>query len=300
MRKPLEATAGIEPACTDLQSAASPLRHVANCGIKGVGCPSLYRSESLTTILQAEPCVLSLIAAKEPAFRPAPVEDLDDRLRRRTPQHGGRPGPHRRRHRSADPSAMLEIPRENFVPPGAAGLAYLDLDLAVGEAGSRRLLKPMVLAKLIHAADIASRDRVLDVGCACRVCSCRACRISPARWWRLIRMLALVQAARSALAGQPNVTVVTWPATGGWPQGAPYDVDPARGRDRDRAAGLFKPTQGWGTAGLHSRWRSQRQGDALWPVAGRTRRAADFRCQRHRTAGLCQDTGIRLLICALF
>jgi hypothetical protein len=30
MRKELEATAGIEPACTDLQSAASPLRHVAN------------------------------------------------------------------------------------------------------------------------------------------------------------------------------------------------------------------------------------------------------------------------------
>ena len=26
----MEATAGIEPACTDLQSAASPLRHVAN------------------------------------------------------------------------------------------------------------------------------------------------------------------------------------------------------------------------------------------------------------------------------
>ena len=39
-------------------------------------------------------------------------------------------------------SAMLEIPRENFVPAAAAGLAYLDLDLAVGEAGSRRLLKP--------------------------------------------------------------------------------------------------------------------------------------------------------------
>ena len=62
-------------------------------------------------------------------------------------------------------SAMLEIPRENFVPAAAAGLAYLDLDLAVGEAGSRRLLKPMVLAKLIHAADIKSSDRVLDVGC---------------------------------------------------------------------------------------------------------------------------------------
>src|SRR5262249_4334032 len=50
--------------------------------------------------------------------------------------------------------AMLEIPREKFVPPASAALAYLDLDLAVGE--SRRLLKPMVLAKLIHAADVVS------------------------------------------------------------------------------------------------------------------------------------------------
>ena len=30
----------------------------------------------------------------------------------------------------------------------------------------RRLLKPMVLAKLIQAAGIAETDRVLDVGCA--------------------------------------------------------------------------------------------------------------------------------------
>src|SRR5471032_1147344 len=63
-------------------------------------------------------------------------------------------------------SAMLEVPRELFVPPASAALAYLDLDLAVGEGISRRLLKPMVLAKLIHAADISATDRVLDVGCA--------------------------------------------------------------------------------------------------------------------------------------
>jgi len=62
-------------------------------------------------------------------------------------------------------SAMLDVPRERFVPPQAAAIAYLDLDLPVGESG-RRLLKPMVLAKLIQAADIAATDRVLDVGCA--------------------------------------------------------------------------------------------------------------------------------------
>ncbi len=120
-------------------------------------------------------------------------------------------------------SAMLEIPRENFVPPGAAGLAYLDLDLAVGEAGSRRLLKPMVLAKLIHAADIASRDRVLDVGCGAGYAAAVLAHFA-GQVVALDQDAGLVQGARSALAGQPNVTVVNGPLTGGWPQGAPYDV----------------------------------------------------------------------------
>ena len=62
-------------------------------------------------------------------------------------------------------SAMLEVPRERFVPQAAAALAYLDLDLPVGEGAARRLLKPMVLAKLIQAADL-DRDRP---GARCRL-----------------------------------------------------------------------------------------------------------------------------------
>ena len=120
-------------------------------------------------------------------------------------------------------SAMLEIPRENFVPPASAALAYLDLDLAVDEAESRRLLKPMVLAKLIHAADIAPGDRILDVGCATGYGAAVLARLA-AEVVALEEEPSLAQWARSALAGQHNVSVVTGPLTGGWPQGAPYDV----------------------------------------------------------------------------
>src|ERR1043166_6077630 len=64
-------------------------------------------------------------------------------------------------------AAMLDIPRERFVPADKADLAYLDLDLPVTtSAPVRRLLKPMVLAKLIQAAAIGAGERVLDVGCA--------------------------------------------------------------------------------------------------------------------------------------
>jgi len=120
-------------------------------------------------------------------------------------------------------AAMLEIPRENFVPSSAAGLAYLDLDLAVGEAGARRLLKPMVLAKLIHAAKVASSDRVLDVGCSTGYAAAILSRIV-GQVIALEQDSGLAKTARTALASQSNVNIVSGPLIAGWPQGAPYDV----------------------------------------------------------------------------
>jgi hypothetical protein len=64
-------------------------------------------------------------------------------------------------------AAMLELPRERFVPEGMAAMAYLDRDLPVtADRAARFLLKPMVLAKLIQAAEIGQGDHVLDVACA--------------------------------------------------------------------------------------------------------------------------------------
>jgi len=122
-------------------------------------------------------------------------------------------------------SAMLEIPRENFVPQASAALAYLDLDLPVGESGTRRLLKPMVLAKLIHAADVVSSERVLDVGCATGYSSAILGRLAGS-------VVALEQDATLArraeenllAVGAQNVTVVIETMAAGWPAGGPYDV----------------------------------------------------------------------------
>lgn len=119
--------------------------------------------------------------------------------------------------------AMIEIPRERFVPASSAGLAYLDLDLPVGKSGSRRLLKPMVLAKLIHAADIAPGDRVLDVGCATGYGAAVLAHVA-GQVVALEQEADLAQVARTALSGQQNVSVVSGALTGGWPQGSPYDA----------------------------------------------------------------------------
>src|SRR6202142_2523912 len=64
--------------------------------------------------------------------------------------------------------AMLTVPREAFVPQNQRALAYLDLDLDVSEGGpaKRFLIKPVVIAKMVQAADIKDTDDVLVVGCA--------------------------------------------------------------------------------------------------------------------------------------
>jgi protein-L-isoaspartate(D-aspartate) O-methyltransferase len=120
-------------------------------------------------------------------------------------------------------AAMLEFPRERFVPETKADLAYLDLDVPV-DAG-RRLLKPMVLAKMLQAAAVKADDRVLDVGCATGYSSAILARLAhsvvaleedPALAGKAVENLAAI--------GASNVTVVTGPLTQGRQGGVPYDV----------------------------------------------------------------------------
>jgi protein-L-isoaspartate(D-aspartate) O-methyltransferase len=122
-------------------------------------------------------------------------------------------------------AAMLEVPRESFTPASASSIAYLDLDLPVGEgAGSPRcLLKPIILAKLLNAAEIAPTDKVLDVGCATGYTAALLARIA-GQVVALEEDSGLAKTTKAALAAQPNVTVVHGPLVAGWPQGGPYDL----------------------------------------------------------------------------
>ena len=128
--------------------------------------------------------------------------------------------------------ALMQVPRERFVPASQADLAYLDCDLAVSEAKAgqagqpgRRLLKPMVLAKLIQAAEITAADHVLEVGCATGYASAVLARLGHAVV-ALEQDPALAAQAGALLSeiGVHNVTVVTGPLSDGWKQLGPYDV----------------------------------------------------------------------------
>jgi len=126
-------------------------------------------------------------------------------------------------------AAMLDVPRERFVPAVNADLAYLDLDLPTtrdrGAGPVRALLKPMVLAKMLQAAAVDDSDRVLDVGCASGYSSAVLARLAHSVV-ALEQDPALARFAFEALASvsAANVTVETGPLTEGFAAKAPYDV----------------------------------------------------------------------------
>ncbi len=71
-----------------------------------------------------------------------------------------------RPNRVTDPriiTAMRHLPRERFLPPNLAARAYTDEDVPLG--GGRFMMEPMVLAKLVQAAEVLVGDQVLVASC---------------------------------------------------------------------------------------------------------------------------------------
>lgn len=116
--------------------------------------------------------------------------------------------------------AMLEVPREQFVPSAVKPLAYMDQDVPIVKAAPgvepRSLLAPRTLAKMTQLAEIGGRDVVLDVGCGTGYAAALLGRLAET-------VVALESDAELAeLAGKglsdlgfDNVAVVTGPLEGG-------------------------------------------------------------------------------------
>jgi len=120
-------------------------------------------------------------------------------------------------------SAMLEIPRERFVPAALRGVAYVDEDVPIG--GGRWLMEPMIYARLLQIAAIESSDNVLEVGSGPGYGAVILDRLA-ARVTALESDSALADGCAGMLAelGAARVTVARGPLDAGWPAGAPYRV----------------------------------------------------------------------------
>ncbi len=130
-----------------------------------------------------------------------------------------------RPNRVTDPrvlSAMRTLPREHFLPAPLAARAYSDEDIPLGNG--RFLIEPMVLARLLQAAQLRDGERVLIVaagtGYSAAVLAACGCNVTA-----LEDDESLLAIARPALAAEaPGVTLVSGAPEAGCPAKAPFDL----------------------------------------------------------------------------
>ncbi|MGH6849939.1 MAG: protein-L-isoaspartate O-methyltransferase family protein [Methylocella sp.] len=124
---------------------------------------------------------------------------------------------------------MLEVPREHFLPSELAPFAYSDRGLQLKPAAPggewRTLLPPLVLARLIQGAGMASSGIVLDVGAATGYTSALLAGLA-GRVVALESERSLYEALRSNLDafGLAKVQTILAPLAEGAPEEAPFDL----------------------------------------------------------------------------
>jgi protein-L-isoaspartate(D-aspartate) O-methyltransferase len=119
--------------------------------------------------------------------------------------------------------AMLEVPRERFVPDTARATAYMDgnIELAPG----RTVLAPRTLSKMLDALAIQPDELVLDLGCGLGYSAAVIARLAEAVV--AVEEDETMAAEAEALlsdADADNVAVHQGPLTEGAPKHGPYDV----------------------------------------------------------------------------
>lgn len=120
-------------------------------------------------------------------------------------------------------AAFETLPRERFVPENARGFAYIDEDIPL--APGRWLMEPMVLGRLIQAAEIEEDDKVLIIaagtGYSAAVVASLARRVVA-----LEEDEGLAERAQEILRDLAidNVSFVKGQLRAGYPAEAPYNV----------------------------------------------------------------------------
>ena len=121
---------------------------------------------------------------------------------------------------------MQAVPRELFVPLEQIAIAYSDGSIMVTAGGiSRRMIPPMILARMIQAAAVNPGDHVLDIGGAAGY----SAAILAGLGGEVIALEADEGMAQSAAAnfkraGIATATAISGPLESGRPADAPFDV----------------------------------------------------------------------------
>ncbi len=135
--------------------------------------------------------------------------------------------------------AMLEVPREAFVPAALQSIAYMDeqIRLIDGKPG-RYLLAPRTLAKMIQSLDVSADNAVLDIGGGTGYSAALLAKLAK----RVVAVEvapALTNLAQAQLAALPAVKQVVGDLAAGAAGDGPYDAILVNGAVEDIPAGLL-------------------------------------------------------------
>lgn len=119
--------------------------------------------------------------------------------------------------------AVLSVPRELFVDPDQAELAYDNAPLPIG--CGQTISQPLVVARMCELLDPQQDDNVLDVGTGSGYHAAVLARLAR-RVWSIERHEELAARAAENLhsAGIANVTVLVGDGMAGVPEHSPYDA----------------------------------------------------------------------------
>ena len=118
---------------------------------------------------------------------------------------------------------LYAVPREDFVPPPCRTLAFVDMEIPIGDG--EKMMAPKLEARIVQEAAPGKGERVLEVGTgsgyltallAHRAAHVHSVEIRPA--------LTAFGRANLERHGADNVTLETGDAARGWPTRAPYDL----------------------------------------------------------------------------
>ena len=119
-------------------------------------------------------------------------------------------------------AAMLEVPREQFVPVGQRRFAYDDSALSIGEG--QTISQPYMVAKMLELLDCHRHHCVLEVGAGSGYQAALLGKLA-AEVYAIEIVEPLAERAGEVLArlGYDNVLVVLGDGSLGYPPAAPYD-----------------------------------------------------------------------------
>jgi protein-L-isoaspartate(D-aspartate) O-methyltransferase len=145
-------------------------------------------------------------------------------------------------------AAMLDVPRERFVPDALREAAYIGENLEI--APGRALLEPRTLAKMLDALDIQPSEMVLDVGAGLGYSAAVISRLAEAviALEEDEAMAAEAEAALSAV-GADNAAVVAGSLAAGAPKHGPYDAIVVEGAAEALPEALIKQLKEGGRIG---------------------------------------------------